>query len=138
MATINNGQSYLDGREVIKARDELQEELASLCEAVEDEYNGDDAKQAIDALREWINSDSFDELQALIKFCDGFEGHDRYASLTSEKAINDRIKQEFFDEYANNATFEALSGYLDMNAIVNDRLSDYSQADYDGVTYYYS
>ena len=74
----------------------------------------------------------------MIGFCAGFEDYDSHASLTSEKAINDRIKQEVFDEYANNATFEALRGYLDMNAIVNDRLSDYSQADYDGVTYYYS
>jgi hypothetical protein len=137
MGAIHNGQSYLDGREVIKARDALQNELDALRGAVED-ADGEDAVEARSELNNWLDSNEFDELQALIAFCAGFEDYDAHANLIHRKKILYHINHEILMQYADNETFEELRAYIDLDSMVEDMLKDYNQADYDGVTYYYS
>ena len=122
--SINNNMDSLNGREVILRRDELKAELEAYREL------GDIS------LAEWL-AERKEELDALEVFCKGFEGYDADAYLIHECNVSDYIKEQFFERYANDETFDKLRAYIDMEKVVNDELSNYSQAKFGDVTFYY-
>ena len=121
--SINNDMDFLNGCEVILRRDELQAQLDSLSESPAD-------------AAEWCEEHK-EELDTLIEFCKDFEDYNAEALLVHECNIRDHIKEQFFERYANDATFDKLRAYIDMDKVVEDELISYSQVEFGDVTFYY-
>jgi hypothetical protein len=153
MREINNREDILDSRDIIARIEELNEEREDLAEEVTnaeeelenvEEAEGDTAaaSNALDAARialdEWNGSEA-EELASLEAFAANLEG---YGDWEHGETL---IRASYFTEYAEqmaedigaidpNANWPL--NHIDWDAAAEDLKIDYTESDFDGVTYY--
>ncbi len=161
--TISNTDDVIDSRDVIARIEELEEERAALAETLEEaeaemveaveDNNGEDADEdteadsvaaekaagdALQQLAEWDASDEAEELATLKKFADEAEGYAedwRHGSTL--------VRESYFGEYCKDLCEDigdlpkGLPGYIviDWDATAHNLKADYTEAEFDGVTY---
>lgn len=163
MPNIDNSEDILDSRSIIDRieeiegyRDGLQEDLDEAEEAyndwLADREDGDgespdeseEGRELADALayarkelREWQDGDEPEELAKLKAFADDLEG---YGDWEHGETL---IRESYFTEYCEELCKDIgdlpqdIPGYLviDWEATVNNLRVDYTESDFDGVTY---
>lgn len=160
---ISNTDSILDSRDIIARIEELEEERAALAEALEEaesemvdaveENNGEDADEdtaesvkdttkaadeAAKALAEWDANTEAEELAILKAFADEAEG---YADDWKHGAT--LIRESYFTEYCQEMVQDIgdlpkdIPSYIeiDWKATARNLRMDYTEAEFDGVTY---
>ena len=128
--TIDNSADVLDSRDIIARIEELEDERADLTDRMEEE---DVAAE----LSQW-DADNGDELKALKKLAENGEGS---ADWTHGETL---IRESYFEDYARelaedigavkaDATWPCQ--YIDWEAAADALKQDYTECDFDGVTY---
>lgn len=139
MTTIDNSQDVMDSRDIIERLEELQGER--------DDYVSVDAEgNEIEAPEQWAerNPGDAEELAALEAFAAQLEGYGDWAhgeSVIREDYFTKYI-EELIDDCYPDAAKSANSGewpyrhmYMDFEAAADEAKADYTEADFDGVTY---
>lgn len=166
MNTIDNSQDIMDSRDIIARIEELETDHESLVEAVDeaqeayDDYlveleDADELKEPDDteegreladqlafdrkALSDWLAGDEAKELETLKDFANGLEG---YGDWNYGETI---IAESYFTEYAEEMAKDTGAidpnakwplNHIDWDAAANELMQDYTESDFDGVTYY--
>jgi uncharacterized protein (UPF0335 family) len=151
--TPTNSDDVIDSRDIIERLEELESERQDLVDAIsdaQDEFNAaeDDAPEiralletmlihAITALNDWDN-DNADELKALQALAK--EGED-YAEDWDHGAT--LVRESYFTDYCEELVSDIgdmprkIPGYIviDWEATADNLKADYTEIDFDGVTY---
>jgi len=140
MSDVSNRDDVIDSRDVIARIEELEAERQPLADAVEGANDGAPLAQAVEALEEWDARSEGDELKALKALADECE---QYASdwQHGETLIRDSYFETYAEELARDigAIKDGADWplcHIDWEAAAEALQQDYSQADFDGVTYW--
>lgn len=159
MRTVDNTEDLIDTRDLITAIEDLEGDFEALTEAVDeaqeayDDFNEsseslrddggkaaelhDDLAAAREALADW---DGGEELASLKAFAEQVEGY--AADYLHGETL---IRESYFTDYAEELVKECyglpqdLPSWIviDWEATANNIKVDYSEAEFDGVTYYF-
>jgi hypothetical protein len=133
---VSNSEDILDSRDVIKRIEELQSERDDL------EFMDDQEKPLAERQEEWDESEEGEELKALLALQDEAEG---YAPDWRHGAT--LLRDSYFDEswaeqelqdlgYLPKDLPGIISNNIDWRGVLEDLKQDYTEVDYDGVTYW--
>lgn len=137
MPTPDKFDDVIDSRDIIERLEELQGERDDLQSAVDDAETDDEREAAQTALREWTD-DNGDELAALEAV--NAEGEDYAEDWTHGATM---IRESYFTDYCEEMLEDIgelprnLPSYIviDWDAIARNMRVDYSEIEFDGVTY---
>lgn len=162
MTDISNRNDLLDVRDVIERveelrqeRDDLKEALADAIEALNDhdetcmsdvaELKADvDTAQA--DLAEWLSSSEAAELGQIESFLDELKGYGGDHQWEGEWYPVTLVRDSYFEDFARSEAEELgfiqrdnkwPANCIDWEKAARELQQDYSQADFDGVTYWY-
>lgn len=146
MTTIDNSQDVMDSRDIIERLDELRTELVDAHESESDANEPDhfdDWLAAMAANDEGTLQDAAQELIALQKFADQLEGYGdwEHGETVIREDYFTKYTEELIDDCYPDAAKAASSEWpfrhmsLDIEAAADELKSDYTEADFDGVTY---
>lgn len=158
MRNVDNTEDLIDTRDLIKAIEDLEaergahhEEIEERAEELEELEADEDADpdaiaevrkqldEAETALAEWIEAEA-DDLQTLKDFAEQVEDY-----CTDYLHGETLIRESYFTEYAEELVKDCfglpsdLPSFIviDWEATADNVKQDYSEADFDGVTYYF-
>ena len=162
MPNIDNSEDILDSRDIVARIEEIEEERDALQEAVDeaqeaytdfldgldDETDADDTEEGRDladtlagerkALAEWEAGDDPEELAKLKAFAADLEG---YGDWDHGETL---IRESYFTEYCEDMLKDCgelpreIPSYvvIDWEATAENLKIDYTESEFDGVTYY--
>lgn len=137
--SISNNEDVIDSRDVIKRLNELESEKAALEEARDEAESDEERAATATDLADWID-DNGEELKALQGLQSEAEG---YAPDWHHGAT--LIRDSYFTEYAEELakdigaikdTSEWPHTHIDWDAAAEALKIDYTEVDFDGVSYW--
>jgi len=138
---ISNSDDIIDSRDVIKRIEALESERETAGEEAEEDVPEDerDGTERAEAETEWDQTEDGEELTALKKLADEGESSPDWSHGET------LIRETYFEDYARQLAEDigAIKGdetwplsYIDWEAAANALKQDYTEVDFDGVTYY--
>jgi hypothetical protein len=130
---LSNSNSVIDSRDIIERIAELEDEEQSLLESIESAEEGDEKFRAMDAMDTWDDGE-LERLRSLAE--EGEASPDWPYSVTL-------IRESYFVEYCREMVADIgdlpkdIPGYIviDWDATAENLKADYTEVDFDGVTY---
>lgn len=138
MKMISNEDDIIDSRDVIKRREEMEEELESLKDELVDADDEHEKMKAREVGEAW-SEENGEELRALQALCEEGEGYPdwKYGATL--------IRDDFFTDFARELAEDIESikdsdkwpyTHIDWAEAAEELKQDYGTVEYDGVTYW--
>lgn len=136
--SFSNSDDIIDSRDIIARIEELESERETLQDEV-DTAEEEDKEAAEEALKEWDESEEATELKALQSLAEDAEG---YCPDWGDGAT--LIRESYFEEYCQELLSDIgdlprnIPHYIviDWEATADNIKMDYTEVDFDGVSYF--
>lgn len=141
--TISNSDDIIDSWDIIARIDALESERDSLKEAAEEERSDEDTKEGLEAravYTEWLESEDAAELKALLSLQEEAKGYSddwRHGAALIRDSYFEEYAEQFADDIgAINKDAHWPINCIDWKKAAEDLQADYTEVDYDGVSYW--